>query len=164
MRKAENNYSVIFLIASAMMLISLATFFSCATLKPEEFERAGIKGSVVPVDSDGNEIVMEDKEKIIINCIPLKEDEQQPDMTVTGNARSDGSFQIDLRGGEYDVEIFLEGFYVVSFRIVIDRNRMKNLDEIRLTRIESGTGKPLKDDVDDEVILNEGDVNIQPPS
>ena len=137
---------------------------SCATTVPEDYGRAGIKGSVVPVDADGNEIVMEDKENIIINCIPLRDGEQLVDRTITDNARSDGDFVVDLRGGEFLVEIFLEGFYVETFNVVLDRNRRKNLGEIEIRRIESGRGVPLKDDVEEGVIINEGDVNIQPPT
>ena len=36
-----------------VLIISLITS-SCATTKPKEYERAGIKGSVIPVDSDGD--------------------------------------------------------------------------------------------------------------
>jgi hypothetical protein len=141
----------------------LALMISCATTRPEEFERAGIKGSVIPVDSRGDEIVMEDKEKILVNCIPVRDGVQLVDRTVIGNARSDGDFSVDLRGGDYVVEIFLEGFYVQTFYVVLDRNRRKNLGKVEIKRIESGTGTPLKDEAGEDVIINEGDVNIQPP-
>jgi hypothetical protein len=154
--------------AAAIVLVTLgivlSMFGSCATTKPKEFERAGIKGSVVPVDSKGDEIVMEDKEKIIINCIPVEDGMQKTDRTITVNAKGNGDFVAELRGGEYVVEVFLEGFYVRTFNIVLDRNRKENLGKIEITRIESGTGTPMRDDVGEEVITNEGDVNIQPPT
>jgi hypothetical protein len=147
-----------------MLVLAALLLASCATTKPEEFVRAGIKGSVIPVDSEGEEIVMEDKEKIIINCIPLVDGVQKTERTVTGNAKRNGDFVVDLRGGEFVVEIFLEGFYVKTFNVVLDRNRRENLGKIEIRRIESGTGTPLKDDVGEEVNINEGDVNIQPPT
>jgi len=148
----------------SLLVIGLLLLSSCATTKPEEFERAGIKGTVVPVDSQGEEIVMEDKEEIIINCIPVQGEVQLGDRTVTENARGNGDFVVELRGGEYVVEIFLEGFYVRTFNVVLDRNRRENLGEIEIQRIESGTGTPLKDVEGEDVIANEGDVNIQPPT
>jgi hypothetical protein len=147
-----------------MLVLAALLLASCATTKPEEFVRAGIKGSVIPVDSEGEEIVMEDKEKIIINCIPLVDGVQKTERTVTGNAKRNGDFVVDLRGGEFVVEIFLEGFYVKTFNVVLDRNRRENLGKIEIRRIESGTGTPLKDDVGEEVNINEGDVTIQPPT
>jgi hypothetical protein len=149
---------------SVTLALAASLLTSCATTKPEEFVRAGIKGSVIPVDSEGEEIVMEDKEKIIINCIPLVDGVQKTERTITGNAKGNGDFVVDLRGGEYVVEIFLEGFYVNTFNVVLDRNRRENLGKIEIRRIESGTGTPLKDDVGEEVNINEGDVNIQPPT
>jgi len=148
----------------AMVVLTILILPSCATTKPKEYERAGIKGSVIPVDSDGNEIVMEDKENIIINCIPLRDGEQMVDKTVVGNAKSNGDFEVDLRGGEFVVEIFLEGFYVESVNVVLDRNRRKNLGKIVISRIEPGRGVALKDDISEKLIINEGDVNIRPPA
>jgi hypothetical protein len=151
-------------IVSVLLGLALSLFGSCATTKPEEFERAGIKGSVVPVDSKGEEIGMEDKEKIIINCIPVEDGMQKTDRIITDNPKGNGDFVVELRGGEYVVEVFLEGFYVRTFNVVLDRNRKENLGKIEIKRIESGTGTPMRDDVGEEVITNEGDVNIQPPA
>lgn len=147
----------------AVVIFAFLILPSCATTKPKEYERAGIKGSVIPIDSDGTEIVMEDKENIIINCIPMKDGEQMVDKTIVGNAKSNGEFVVDLRGGEFVVEIFLEGFYVESINVVLDRNRRKNLGKIAISRIETERGVPLKDDISVELIINEGDVTIQPP-
>ena len=85
------------------------------------------------------------------------------DKTIVGNAKSNGEFVVDLRGGEFVVEIFLEGFYVESINVVLDRNRRKNLGKIAISRIETERGVPLKDDISVELIINEGDVTIQPP-
>jgi hypothetical protein len=148
--------------ASALLLAGLMQS-SCATTKPKEYERAGIKGSVIPVDSDGEEILMEDKENIIINCIPVRDGKQMVDKAVIGNAKPNGDFVVDLRGGEFMVEVFLEGFYVESITVVLDRNRRKNLGKIKISRIETERGVPLEDDISEELIINEGDVNIQPP-
>ena len=147
---------------AAVLIFSLIAS-SCATTKPKEYERAGIKGSVVPVDSDGEEIVMEDKENIIINCIPVKDGVRMVDRSIVENARPDGDFAVDLRGGEFVVEVFLEGFYVESITVLLDRNRRKNLGKIKIRRIETGRGVVIEDDIREELIINEGDVNIQPP-
>jgi hypothetical protein len=147
----------------ALIMLGSVLLTSCATSKPKEYERAGIKGTVIPVDSDGEEIVMEDKENIVINCIPVKDGKQQPDRAIVAHAKSDGDFAVDLRGGEFVVEIFLEGFYVESIGVLLDRNRRKNLGKIKISRIETGRGVPAKDEIDEEIIINEGDVNIQPP-
>ena len=155
-----------FVVTALTLILLLAGLIlsSCATTKPKEYERAGIKGSVIPVDSDGEEIVMEDKENIIINCIPVRDGEQIVDKAVVGNAKPNGDFAVDLRGGEFVVEVFLEGFYVESITVVLDRNRRKNLGKIKISRIETGRGVPVEDDVShEEPIISEGDVNIQPP-
>lgn len=147
---------------AAVLIISLMAS-SCATTKPKEYERAGIKGSVVPVDSEGEEIVMEDKENIIINCIPVKDGVQMVDKSIVGNAKPNGDFAVELRGGEFVVEVFLEGFYVERTTVLLDRNRRKNLGKIKIRRIETERGVPLEEDISEELIINEGDVNIQPP-
>jgi len=147
---------------AAVLIISLIAS-SCATTKPKEYERAGIKGSVIPVDSDGEEIVMEDKENIVINCIPVKDGVKMVDKSIVGNAKPNGDFVVDLRGGEFVVEVFLEGFYVERINVLLDRNRRKNLGKIKIRRIETGRGVVLEEDISEELIINEGDVNIQPP-
>jgi hypothetical protein len=150
-------------ITAAVSVLCSVLLASCATTKIKEYERAGIKGTVIPVDSDGEEIVMEDKENIVITCIPVKDGKQQVDKSTVAQAKSNGDFAVDLRGGEFVVEVFLEGFYVESINVLLDRNRRKNLGKIKISRIETGRGIPARDETDVEVIINEGDVNIQPP-
>ncbi len=150
-----------------LMIIGVVLFFlllSCATTKEEKIGRAGIKGTIIPVDMNGEEIREQDKGKIVINCIPVKEGLQIQDSSITGNAQNNGDFELDLNYGEYVVEVFLEGFYVENFYVVLDSGKRKNLGKIMIKRIETGSGIPLKDDEFEEVIINEGDVNIQPPS
>jgi len=152
-----------FLCAVFLMLL----FPSCATEKVEiveHVEHTGIKGTVKPVDSSGNEIILQDKGNIIINCIPVQNGVQIQDRSMTANAKDDGSFVIELKGGEYFVEVFLEGFYVNSFSINLEKNLRKNLGEITIQRIETASGIPLKDDEFEEAITGEGDVAIQPPA
>lgn len=154
---------------SVGILISMV-FTACATVKKETVkvepvvERTGIMGRVVPVDSSGAEIVQEDSEKIVINCIPVKKGSQVKDRSITGNSGSDGSFSLDLKSGEWFIEVFLEGFYVKSFHVILGENRRVDMGEIRLQRIESGSGVPLKGDEIEEAFVNEGDVSIQPPT
>jgi hypothetical protein len=162
----NKNVGISYQIGILVFLGAVLLFFvlSCATTKEQKEGRAGIKGTIIPVDLKGEEIKEQDKKKIVINCIPVKEGLQLQDNSVTGNARDNGNFELDLRYGEYVVEIFLEGFYVESFYVVLNSGKRKNLGEIMIKRIEPGSGIPLKDDEFEEVIINEGDVNIQPPS
>lgn len=157
-------FNRIIITLAMLYLLALLLFASCATTKKERVGRAGIKGKVVPVDALGEEIKRQDKEKIVINCIPVREGIQLFDKSLTGNAKANGDFTIDLKFGEYVVEVFLEGFYVESFFVTLDQSRRKNFGEIRLKRIETGSGIPLTEDAIEDVIINEGDVNIQPPS
>ncbi len=146
-------------VITAVFLITV----SCATSEKTIVERAGIKGLVVPVDASGNEIEMQDRGGAIINCIPVWEGTQKQEMVVTANAQGDGSFSVDLPGGEYVVEIFLEGFYVKTFHLDLKTGKRYNLGKITLLKIEVGEGKPLKDGGPEEHLGSEGDVTIQPP-
>lgn len=170
----KKNLSL-FIIFSGILILMM--FASCATAPRgtgktrevktgvvPELERAGITGRIIPVDSSGVEIAQEERQKAVINCIPLKEGSQLKERSVTGNPENDGSFIIDLKKDEYFVEIFLEGFYVRSFKVTVEENRRVNLGEITIQRIESGSGIPVKGDEIEEVFMNEGDVSIQPPS
>ncbi len=147
------------LVLTAMLLIPV----SCATREKTIVERVGIKATVVPIDASGNEIEMQDRGGVIINCVPVQEGTQKQEMVVTANAQSDGNFSIDLPGGEYMVEIFLEGFYVKSFHLDLKTGKRFNLGKITLRKIEVGEGVPLKDGGQEENIGSEGDVTIQPP-
>jgi hypothetical protein len=158
-------------------ILMLVILGSCATtrkkgiepveVKPEivvPIERPGIAGRVIPVDSSGKEITQEERDRVIINCIPIEEGSQLKERSVTVNPDAEGSFSIDLKKGEYLIEIFLEGFYVRNFKVVVEDDRRVNLGDIRIQRIEPGSGVPLKGDEIEEVFMNEGDVSIQPPT
>ncbi|UCB45103.1 MAG: hypothetical protein JSV25_12925 [Spirochaetota bacterium] len=139
---------------------------SCATLKTEEGEvvSEGITGILVPVDAYGNEIVFQEKEKILVNLTPIEDGERFFDNTLTFNPRPDGSFASKLDDGNYAVEIFLDGFYVKNFEITVNENEILDLGVINIEKIETEIAAPLKEGHTEEVIINEGDVNIEPPS
>ncbi len=147
----------------AVITVVLLIAVSCATREKTIVDRAGIKGTVVPTDASGNEIEMQDRGGVIINCIPLREGKQKQEMAITANTQNDGSFSIGLPGGEYMIEIFLEGFYVKSFHLDLKAGKRYNLGKIALRKIEVGEGMPLKNSEQKENIGSEGDVTIQPP-
>jgi len=123
-----------------------------------------ITGVLIPVDKDGREIIYQEKEKIIINLIPMKDGYKLFEQSLVVNPESNGSFTYNLNQGEYSVEIFLEGFYVYSYEITIPEDEFVNLGVIKIKKIEADTGAPLMGEDSEEVLLNEGDVNIEPPS
>ena len=84
--------------------------------------------------------------------------------SITLNPKPDGTFIVALDRGEYSVEIFLKGFYVASFHIDVLEDELVDLGIIKIEEIEAGEGTPVKGEEADDVISNEGDVNIQPPS
>jgi len=150
-----------------ILIIILAILFylsSCVSFKPKEDLLEGMKGQIIPVDRAGEEIVYQERENIIINLMLLKEGSPIEDQTITFNPELDGSFFAVLATGEYAVEIFLKGFYVESFNITVEEAQVLDLGIMEIREIEAGTGVPIKGEKTDEVILNEGDVNIQPPS
>ena len=165
---------------ATIILIFLLTMIgtSCATLKPEketeieieteieteEVRFEGITGILVPVDAYGNEIVFQEKEKILVKLIPIIDGERLFDRVLTFNPRSDGSFTSEAGDGNYAVEIFLDGFYVKSFEITIHKDELLDLGVIDIQKIEAEMGSPLKGERTEEHIINEGDVNIEPPS
>jgi hypothetical protein len=148
-----------------VVLIALAVMFttSCATSRMGDLRQSGIRGRVTPVDENGEEIKMQDKDKIIITALPLKNSTPDLDRATTVNAKNDGTFTVDLREGKYVVEIFLEGFYVWSGDVALEGKRRKNLGEISLARIMTEAGLPIRGDEGEVPIGSEGDVNIQPP-
>lgn len=148
-----------------LSILLLLFNLSCSTFKKAFWVRqTGIKGVVIPVDEEGNKIIEQERENIIINCVPIREGSKDFEHSITSNAKSDGSFVIDLKRGEYWVEIFLEGFHVESLQVMVYEKKMKNLEEIRIRKIEAGSPSPHKGEETEESITNEGDVNIQPPS
>lgn len=152
-------FSIIIIIFSLLLL-----FAACATVSPKEALFNGIKGTVIPVNRDGNEIIYQEKERIVINCVPLTKGAPVQERSITLNPKPDGSFIAELEHGEYYVEIFLKGFYVASFHVDVHEDELVDLGIIKIEEIEAGEGTPVKGGEADEVILNEGDVNIQPPS
>jgi hypothetical protein len=139
---------------------------SCATLETgkEGARFAGVTGIVVPVDTQGKEIVYQEKQNIRIDLIPIVNGEKEVNRTVSINPRADGSFTRELGNGNYAVEIFLEGFYVKSFTITIRNNELLDLGVINIQKIETELGAPLKEGQKGDTTINEGDVTIEPPS
>jgi hypothetical protein len=152
------------LVVPVISLSLVLLLAACSTLKSKSVPTNGISGAVIPVDRDGQEITQQDKQKIIINCIPLKQGAALPEKSVTYNPDSEGRFMFGLKTGDYNVEIFLKGFHVKNYQITVLKDEIVELGTVQIREIEAGEGKPVKGDKADEVILNEGDVNIQPPS
>lgn len=152
-------FSIIIIIFSLLLLLA-----ACATVSPKEDLFNGIKGTVIPVNRDGKEIIYQEKEKTVINCIPLMKGSPLQEWSITLNPKPDGTFIVALDRGEYSVEIFLKGFYVASFHIDVLEDELVDLGIIKIEEIEAGEGTPVKGEEADDVISNEGDVNIQPPS
>jgi len=157
-------------VSITILLFSLSVLsFSCAVKKEAvkvEEERAisGIKGIIIPVDQSGNEITQQERGKIVINCIPLREGRPVEGKTITKNPETDGSFIMELKEGEYNIEFFLNGFNVTSFRVEVKQEEIIDLGSVKLAKIETVQGKPILESQTEKKILNEGDVNIQPPS
>jgi len=153
-----------------MLLLSLSVlFFSCAAKKEAvKIEQmpvvSGISGVLIPVDHSGKVIEQQERERIVINCIPLREGRSVEGSTITKNPEADGSFMIELEAGEYDIEFFLKGFHVASFRVEVSPEEVVDLGVIKLEKIPTVQGEPIMEAQKDKKILNEGDVNIQPPS
>ncbi len=158
---------------SFLIIFTILSLISCATVKTREekhkeieviSKRTGITGVLIPVDKDGREIIYQEKEKIIVNLIPIKDGHKLFEQSLVINPESNGSFKYNLNQGEYFVEIFLKGFFVNNFEITIPEDEFVDLGVIKLKKIEADSGEPLKGEDSEEVILNEGDVNIEPPS
>ena len=147
-----------------LLVCTLFSLGACASFRKKVIFEEGIKGQVVPVDKSGNEIDRQDRDNIVINLIRLKDGSPVADHSVTANPKADGHFLVHLKPGSYAVEIFLQGFYVESFQVMVEENQTIDLGSIELERIESVSGKPIKGGTGDEVTLSEGDVNIQPPT
>lgn len=147
---------------SIMFLVVLLS--SCATVEKEKAGFQGIAGELLPVDEFGNEIVYLEKEKILVNLVPIVDGKRLFDESFSFTPRSDGVFARELGSGPYTVEVFLKGFYVRSFDITVKAGETVDLDVIKIEKIESGPGAPVMGEENSDVILNGGDVNIEPPS
>jgi hypothetical protein len=152
---------------AAVPIIIVCILFSlgaCASLRHKQAVEEGIEGQVIPVDKSGEQIERQNRESIVINLVPLKNGSPYGDRSITENPDSDGRFLFGLKPGVYKVEIFLQGFYVESFQVTLETSQIIDLGLIRLKKIESAGGKPIKGETGNEVTLSEGDVNIQPPA
>lgn len=145
-------------------ILLLAIVSSCATVEKEEVKVQKIRGSVLPVDEYGNEILHIEKERILVNLVPVIDNKRLYDRSISFTPRSDGGFAKVLGAGEYTVELFLEGFYVRSIDITVHKGETLDLGVVRIERIEADLGAPVMGDEEKDVILNGGDVNIEPPS
>ena len=147
---------------SIMFLVVL--LLSCATVEKEKAEFQGVTGELLPVDEFGNEIVYLKKEKILINLVPIVDGKRLFDESFSFIPRSDGGFTRELGSGTYTVEVFLKGFYVRSFDITVNAGETVDLAGMKIENIEAGLGAPVMGEENSDVILNGGDVNIEPPS
>jgi hypothetical protein len=145
-------------------LVGLFFLNACVSFMKKEVHIQGMSGQIIPVDSSGNEINYQDRENIIVNLLPLRNGSIAEERSITFNPEADGSFTVNLKPGMYAVEVFLKGFYVESFQITVQEDQIVDLDVIKLEKIETVSGRPIKDETGDEVTLSEGDVNIQPPT
>lgn len=147
-----------------VLCVCIFSFSACVSLKRKAVPEEGMKGKIVPVDLHGKELTYPDLQNVIINCVPLKDDKLMEGRSITANPDKKGNFIVNLKEGEYAVEIFLKGFFVKSFQIAIEEDTVTDLETLTLREIEPGSGEPIMGESVDDVILNEGDVNIQPPS
>jgi hypothetical protein len=154
-----------------------AMLCSCASPKPKETsiyvpmksvpERrdsaTGLKGSVVLAGESGEEMSFGGGEKILVNIVPMREGERIEEKALALNPGRDGSFQVRLKEGEYFFEVFLKGFHVESRTVLVRKNNVLDLGAVKIKRISTGGGAPVKGDKREEPPPNVGDVNIQPP-
>lgn len=156
-----NSKYILFIVFGISFLVFIA---ACATIKPKKDKFDGFFGIVKPVNRNGEEIVYQAREKVIINCIPVKVTSHGSEGPFTFNPDTEGNFVAKLQHGEYSVEIFLNGFYVESFNIIIPEGELIDIGIVELEEIAADEGEPVMGEDSDEMILHEGDVNIQPPS
>jgi hypothetical protein len=156
------NRRMIFMVIISFIIFGMIT--ACATLKTREKLIEGIQGQIVLVNKTEEEISSLERENILINCVPLKNGSQLDEQSITYNPDPDGSFFLDLKSGEYSIEIFQKGFHVISLRVDVKKDQISDVGEIELREIEVDRGVPIKGGGEEDVIMNEGDVNIQPPS
>jgi len=147
-----------------MLCVCIFSISACVSLKRRGAPSEGMKGEIIAVDMHGKELTYPELQNVIINCVPLKGDRLMEERSITENPDKKGNFVVALKKGEYAVEIFLKGFFVKSFQITIEEDTLTDLETVELCEIEAGSGEPIMGESADDVILNEGDVNIQPPS
>jgi hypothetical protein len=156
-----NSKYILFIVFGFSFLIFIT---ACTTLKQKRDKFDGFYGIVKPVNRNGEEIIFQAREEVIINCTLVKADIPISDGPFTFNPDAEGNFVAKLQHGEYSVEIFLNGFYVESFNIIIPEGELIDMGIVELKEIAADEGDPVMGEDSDEMILHEGDVNIQPPS
>jgi len=147
------------------VLFILILITGCASMRAKKKEEiiTVIKGVVIPVNDKGEVITEQNREKIIINIIRIENGTTQGN-SITINPDGSGNFFVKLEKGEYSIEVFLEGFYVKSFNVKLGTGEIIDLGKIYLKKIETESASPIKGGESSSTILNEGDVNIQPPT
>jgi hypothetical protein len=153
--------AVYYVVLAGLLAIIVA---SCASVQKEVKGFQGIMGKAVPTDEYGNEIVPLEKEKILINIVPVRDGVRLFEKSSSFNPKPDGTFMKELGTGKYTIEVFLVGFYVRSLDIVLHEREVLNLGLLQLQRIETDPGSPVMGEENDDMFLNGGDVNIEPPS
>jgi len=147
------------------VLFILILITGCASMRAKKKEEiiTVIKGVVIPVNDKGEVITEQNREKIIINIIRIENGTTQGN-SITINPDGSGNFFVKLEEGEYSIEVFLEGFYVKSFNVKLGTGEIIDLGKIYLKKIETESASPIKGGESSSTTLNEGDVNIQPPT
>ena len=163
-------------------LVGLAVLYSCAAPKSKKRTPSvppapkppptapvgkkpvtGMKGSIVLVDEHGEVISYQSKASAVLSVSLTRDGKPVEAKTTSINPEEDGSFFVSLKEGAYSVEVFLKGFHVESFTVSVSKNEVINVGTVTVKRFEPEGGKPAKGPAGDELLPNEGDVNIQPP-
>lgn len=153
-----------FLVISGFLLLLLTFVFSCATVEKQAGGAQGAAGTVVLTNEEGEDAGYPPKEDVLVNFVPVMDGERRFDRSVRIFPSADGIFFGRLEKGKYTIEVFLQGFYVRSIDITVLQDRVTDLGIIKLQRIMTDPGMPVKAGPEQDVILKEGDVNIEPPS
>ncbi len=149
-----------------------AVLFLCSCATPEKMDDTpgpgpekhrgppSVTGHVIPVDSDGNELAMQEKDRILLTVTALGGGVNKHELHTDEN----GEFRLDFDPGSYLVKVTLEGFYATHFTVSLKEGLRRDVGAVALERIETGAGIPLKGGDEGEFTESGGDVNIQPPS
>ncbi len=156
--------TVRFLFTSSLLLLLLFMVFSCASVGKRTGGAQGVTGTIVLMDEEGEEIGYPGREEALVNCVPLRDGERSLDRALRLSPSADGTFFGRLEKGKYTIEVFLQGFYVRSIDVTVFQDETVDLGTIELQRIKTDPGEPVKAEPEQDVILKEGDVNIEPPS
>lgn len=165
-----------------LFLWGLAVLYSCAGTKPEErappvslppkapptapVEKkpvSGMKGSVSLVDERGAAISQQSRASAVLSVTLTRDGKPVEGKTYSINPEEDGGFFLSLKEGVYTVEVFLKGFHLESFTVNVSRNEVTDVGTVTVKKFEAEGVKPARGPAGDELLPNEGDVNIQPP-